>query len=563
VTADTVVVGGLVVDGTGAAPFQADVAITDGVISAIGTGLSGRRTIDAADAWVTPGFVDPHTHLDAQLFWDPTGRPSVQHGVTTVFIGACGFGIAPCADGAEEYLLRSLEAVEEIPYADMQAGVPFGWHTFGEYLGALDALPLGVNVGALVPHSPLRHSVLGDDAAERSATPAEIRDLIGALDAALTAGAFGFASSRGPNHVDGNGRPVPSRAADDSELEALVARCAGRVWQINVKSKGDPTGRSTADEVAVYAEWSSRHGVALSWTPLLVPVGTDGVGSTMLADQALRLTEAGTAVYPQVCPMPMVTDISLIEPSILRSIPVWAEFAAAVAAAGSSDARATLLGDDTWRSRLREVPENPGSLMGPVYDRWVIGASPSHPELAGRDLASIADDIDKHPIDVMLDVLIDDGFATVIQAAVVNLDQDLVSGLVRHDGTLIGLGDAGAHVRSITNYSYPTSVLHGMVLGERSLSIEHAVRLMTSRPAEIFGLTDRGVLRVGAQADLCVIDPNSLHPGTARISHDLPAGGGRLMQTPRGMRAVLVNGELAVHDDQPTNNRTGQLLRRR
>lgn len=559
-TADTVIRGGLVVDGTGAPARRADVAVDAGRITDIGDRLDGRQVIDADGAWLTPGFVDPHTHLDAQLFWDPSGLPSLAHGVTTAFIGACGFGIAPCGPGAERYLLRCLEAVEEIPFADMRAGVPFGWRTYAQYLDALDALPLGINVATFVPHSPLRHTVVGDDAADRAATGDEVERLADALSAALDAGAFGFATSRGPNHVDGDGRPVPSRAADDTELRALVARCAGRVWQINVEAKGDPTGEATAAEVARYAEWSREFDTTLTWTPLLVPAGTDGSATLGLADQAEALTAGGARVYPQVCPMPLVTDVSLTEASLLRSIPVWDEFSTTVAA--SSDRRA-VLDDDAWRARLREVPEDHSSLLGPVYARWTIASSPTHSDLAGRDLAAVALERGGHPVDVLLDVMRDDDLATVVQVAVINLEPDTVRTLVNHPGTVVGLGDAGAHVRSITNYAYPTTLLHEQVVEDAHLSVERAVHLITQRPATIFGLADRGVLEPGSVADICVIDPSQLDPGAPHLVDDLPAGGGRLMQIPTGMRSVLVAGQVAIESDQPTHDPCGELLRRR
>lgn len=558
-TADIVLRGGLVVDGTGAPARITDIAIEGGSITAVGPGLSGHHVIDAAGAWVTPGFIDPHTHMDAQLFWDPSGRPSLDHGVTTAFIGSCGFGIAPCSRGAQEFLLRCLEAVEEIPYADMLAGVPFGWSSFVEYMDAIEALPLGLNVAAFVPHSPLRHSVLGDEAALRVSSSAELRLMSTALSEALEAGAFGFTTSRGPNHVDGGGQPVPSRAADDVEMKALVACCGGRTWQINVKAKGDPSGVLTAAEVSEYATWSRSNDVTLSWTPLVVPAGSDGKGSMLLAEQALELQTQGTRIYPQVCPMPLVTDVSLLEPSLLRSIPTWSEFAEAVAQATD---RTELLSNDAWRQRLRDVPEEPSSLIGPVYSRWTIASSSNHPELAGRDLAEAGTLRNQHPIDVLLDTLLDDDLATVVQVAVVNLDSTAVQDLILHPSTLIGLGDSGAHVRSITNFSYPTTLLHEMVLRDEAIPLERAVHEMTGRPASILGLSDRGVIAPGSAADLCVIDPDELHPGVAELVHDLPAGGGRLVQKPRGLRVVIVNGRVATETDRSTDQRSGELLRR-
>lgn len=558
---DLIIRNGTVVDGTGGPTRIADVVIRDGLVSEITERASAPATkeIDADGAWVTPGFIDPHTHLDAQLFWDPTGRPSVQHGVTTVVTGNCGFGIAPCANGAEEYLLRCLEAVEEIPYESTREGVPFGWSNFGSYLDALDSLELGVNVAALVPHSPLRHSVMGERASSEEATDADVERMAALLRDALACGAVGFSTSRGPNHVDGDGRPVPSRLATDAELRALVAATTGKVWQINIRSKGDPTANESLAEVAEYAAWSDEFGVDLSWTPLLVTPG-DTVAWRRLADQAADLSAAGARVVPQVSPLPLVSSIDLSVRSMAESVTGWETAMRRLNGLAPID-RIAVLHDESFRQVLRAAPEDPRAMLAPNYDRWRLAASATRPDLVGRSMRQVGEALGLPPTDALCDLAIADELATVVQVPLVNLDAAEVGAAVRAGSTLIGLGDAGAHVASITNYTYPTFLLAEVAAGNGVLPVEDVVREMTSRPAELFGLTDRGVLTEGAAADIVVVDPNEVALRPGRRVNDLPGGHARMLQEADGYRSVIVGGVEVVADDEPVGVAAGRVLR--
>jgi len=558
---DLIIRNGTVVDGTGGPIRIADVVIRDGVVSDITESASTLATkeIDADGAWVTPGFIDPHTHLDAQLFWDPTGRPSVQHGVTTVVTGNCGFGIAPCGDGAEEYLLRCLEAVEEIPYEATRDGVPFGWSNFASYLDALDSLDLGVNVAALVPHSPLRHSAMGERASSEEATDADVELMSAMLRSAFASGAVGFSTSRGPNHVDGDGRPVPSRLANDAELRALVAEAHGRVWQINIRSKGDPTAAESLTEVAEYAAWSDEFGVDLSWTPLLVTPG-DTVAWRRLADQAADLSSTGARVVPQVSPLPLVSSIDLSERSLAESVTGWETAMRRLTGLAPID-RIAILHDESFRQALRAAPENPRAILAPNYDRWLLAASTSRPDLVGRSMREVGEALGVSPSDALCDLAIADELSTVVQVPLVNLDAAEVGAAVRADSTLIGLGDAGAHVATITNYTYPTFLLAEVAAGNSVLSIEDVIREITSRPAELFGLTNRGVLMEGAAADIVVVDPNEVALRPSRRVNDLPGGHARMLQEAEGYRSVIVGGVEVVADDQPIGVAAGRVLR--
>ncbi|MFN3256510.1 MAG: N-acyl-D-amino-acid deacylase family protein [Ilumatobacter sp.] len=558
-----VIRGGLVFDGTGAAPVARDVLVTDGVISVVEEQIGDvdAREIRADGCWVLPGFIDPHTHLDAQLFWDPSGQPSVLHGVTTVITGNCGFGIAPCGDGAEEYLLRCLEAVEEIPYESTRQAVPFGWSDFSSYLDALGDLDLGVNVAALVPHSPLRHSVMGERAWTEPATPDDLAAMKQQLTAALAAGAVGFATSRGPNHVDGSGQPVPSRLADDDELRALVEACADRIWQINIQSKADPTGDASLAEVAKYVSWSEEFGADFSWTPLLITPG-DTVVWRRLVDQASEFEQrGGRRVLPQVSPLPLVSSIEFSGRSFAESITGWSP---AVRRLDGLDAaqRLELIADESFRRVLRDTPEDCGAMLSPCFDRWVLAASSTRPELVGKSLREVGDALQTHPIDAFCDLAISDRLETVVQVPLVNLEPGQVAEAVGASSTLIGLGDAGAHVSSITNYTYPTFLLASAARGELAMSTEQAVHELTGKPAALFGLEDRGVIAPSAPADLVVVDPERVALQPSRRVVDLPGGSARLLQEAQGYRAVIVGGVVVVDDDKPVGVKAGRVLRR-
>ena len=304
-TFDTVIRGGTVVDGTGAPARAADVGIRDGVVAEVGAALDrGREELDATGCIVTPGFVDPHTHLDAQLCWDAAASPSTLHGVTSVVLGIRGFGIAPCHDGDGEYLLRSLEAVEEIPYASASLGVGFEWTTWGEFMQHLTGRELGVNAAGMVPHSALRYFVMGERAGSQPASEDERDAMAGELRRAIADGALGFATSRGPNHTDGNGDPVPSRAADDDEPRALVQECRGRVWQINVATKF-----ATNIIKTIPAVFGSNIPAGALGRSLARSLGRRGARSEVGVAMAVSSILIATAI---MCTMPTIRSITAI-----------------------------------------------------------------------------------------------------------------------------------------------------------------------------------------------------------------------------------------------------------
>lgn len=552
---------GILLDGTGAEARHADVLLADGRITAVvepgSAAPADAEVLDATGCIVTPGFIDPHTHFDAQLCWDGAATPSVYHGVTSVVIGNCGFGVAPVPGGDEEYVLRSLEAVEEIPYASTRAGLRFSWSTWPEYFAALGTLSLGVNVAGYVPHSLLRAAAMSgsaDDLVEREAAM---------LGAALEAGAVGLSSSRGRNHLDANGQPMPSRLADDAELARLVGVVDDRVWQVNVEAKGAGDAHGAAlltAEVERYVAMT-RPGGRLSWTPFVVQPGDD-TAWRMILEHNHQVNDANErcVVAPQVSVQPMSGGIIFTGPSTAGMIEGWAHAWAGYPGLTRS-AKLARLADESFREVLRAAPADCRRMMAPCYDRWAVSASPSRPEVSGLTLTQLGDLDGKHPVDAMLDLAISDALETRITVPFVNVDKPAVLALVADPTTLVGLGDAGAHVNSITNFTYPTYLLAVIARDSGSIPLATAVRELTARPAEVVGIRDRGSVRAGYRADLCVIDLDRLTVGAAQVRTDLPAGATRIVQRAIGYRAVLVNGMVVLRDDELTGARPGELIR--
>lgn len=553
---DLLIRGGTLVDGSGADPRLADVGVRGERIVAVGDLSDDTATtvIDAAGAIVTPGFVDPHTHLDAQLCWDPTGSPSNLHGVTTALVGMCGFGIAPCPPGGMEYLLRSLEVVEEIPYESTSQGVPEAWRSFGDYLDHLGGLPLGLNVGGVVPHSALRFAVMGERFRE-VANDAERAALVASLTEALAAGALGLASSRGPNHRDADDQPVPSRFADDAELSALVAACAGRAWQMNVQSKAGATREQLFEELTKYADWSAAANARLTWSPCLSDTLPDLPGVLALMTE---LNGRGTTIAPQITSQPLTAILSFRITAMARSLwPLAMDGFDELDNAG----RATRLADVVFRERLRDGSHSTGNWGPSSPAEWTLAQSVTRPELQGRNVGTLADQLGVDPIDLVCDLAIADGLETLVQVPIANRDQAALRELLQHDSTLVGLGDAGAHVLSATTYTYSTTLLADYVRDQPVLSLASAVQSLSDHPARFFGVPERGRVEPGLIADLNVIDLDRIGLGPLEITTDLPGAAPRLYRSAVGYRATVVNGVVTLRDDRPTDARPGEIVR--
>ena len=559
---DITIVGGTVVDGTGTAGIRADVGIVDGRVAAIepGEGLAAAEAglvIDASDRVVTPGFVDIHTHYDAQILWDPMLSVSPWHGVTTVVTGNCGFGVAPTRAEHRDLVIRTLEKVEGMSAEALRAGLGDEWpfETFPQYLDVIEAMGSSINVAPLVGHTPVRLSVMGEEATERAATGAEVAAMRAVVAEAMAAGALGFATSKSPTHVGWEGRPVPSRSADVAEI-LEIAGALGDVGRGVIQATMGPD--LTFEQ---FAEISRATGRPVSWTALLAGVGGPGVWQYLLSESA-ALLDAGVPVHPQVSCRPLVFEFSMAEPFPFEGTRIFAP----VAAAHDAATKVTVYRDPEFRSAFasRMAAGRAGALGG-SWERTVVSWFPPEPSLEGRSVAALADERGADPTHLVLDLAIESGLDARFRMATLNYDDDDVEVLLTDPHTMLGLSDAGAHASQLCDACFSTHLLSHWVRDRGALTLEEAVRKLTSEPADIFGITDRGRLAVGRPADVVVLDPLTVGCSDLRRVHDQPAGAARLVSDASGIDAVVVNGVLLRRDGAdalvPGDALPGRLLR--
>jgi N-acyl-D-aspartate/D-glutamate deacylase len=559
---DLIIRGGTVVDGTGTAGRQADVGIRDGRVAAVGAVTEDAAwVIDAEGCVVAPGFVDIHTHYDAQLFWDPSASPSPLHGVTTIFGGNCGFSLAPAGPDHAAYLSRMLARVEGMPLAALEAGLDWRWGSFGEWLARLDG-KVGVNAGFLVGHSTLRRSVMGEDAVGHEATEEQLAGMEEALHRALAEGAMGFSTSRAPTHNDGEGQPVPSRSAAIGELERLAAVVADHPGTtIEMIVPGCLNG-FTDDEVGLLTRISLLSGRPVNWNVLAVTAGnTDNTAHQLEASTVA--SKAGARVVALTLPHTMSLRLSFEHGAILDGLPGWREFFAT-----PIDERIRALSDPEVRRAMDERAQSDEAgvlryLAG--WARLVIAETfaPEQQRLEGRTVGEVAAEWGMDPWDAMCRVLVSDGLRTGFAVPIPESDEDWKARaeVWRDPRAVVGGSDAGAHLDTMCGAVYSTSLLGDGVRKRRLLPIEEAVRLLTDVPARLYGLTDRGRVAEGWWADLVVLDPERIGPGPMRTRHDLPGGASRLYAEATGIEHVLVNGTEVVTGDRLTGALPGRVLR--
>ncbi len=560
---DYVIRGGTVVDGTGTPARRADVGVRGGRVVAVGrVEEPGVRELAAGGLMVTPGIVDPHTHYDAQLFWDPAASPSNLHGVTTVIGGNCGFTLAPLDPADADYVRRMMAKVEGMPLAALEQGVPWSWSTFGEYLDRLEG-HLGVNAGFLVGHCALRRKVMGAERSAEVATDEEIAAMRALLAESIGAGGLGFSSSQSRTHSDGDGHPISSRYADRREMLAFceeVATHEGTTLEYITNGCLDAFSDEEVDLMVAMTATARR---PLNWNLLTVDSRTPEKMAHQLQASTAAAAAGGRIValtMPTLVPM----NMSFRNHCALFLIPGWGEVMGLPV-----PERMAKLADPEVRRRLDELAHAREAgvfrrLAG--WGNYVIGDtySAANQGLEGRDVAEIAAERGTGTFDTLLDVVLADELRTVLWPK--PTDRDEASWALRAEAwqdrrAMVGGSDAGAHLDRMCGANYPTAFLGDCLRGRRLVPVERAVQMMTDQPARLFGLRHRGQVAEGMWADLLVFDPEAVGSAPARLVHDLPGGTPRLFAESSGVVRVLVNGEETVADGRPTGTTPGTLLR--
>jgi N-acyl-D-aspartate/D-glutamate deacylase len=560
---DVLIRGGSVVDGTGSPARRADVGIRDGRIVAVGDVRDDAgETVDAGDLVVAPGFVDPHTHYDAQLFWDPAATPSNLHGVTSMIAGNCGFTLAPLHPDDADYLRRMMAKVEGMPLPALEAGVPWSWRSFGDYLAALDGR-VGLNVGFLVGHCALRRHVMGPDAVGKEATADQLDAMLRLLDDSIAAGGLGFSTTLSFTHSDGDGQPVASRWAGDEEVLALCRAVAAREGTtLEYVTSGCLRG-FTDEEVEQMAAMTLAGRRPLNWNVLTIDSREPQRYHDQLAACEHARERGGTAVALTM-PTLVEMNMSFRNYCALFMLPGWSEVMNLPV-----PERIAKLKDPAVRQWMNERAHSPEAGVFArlaSWGRYQIGDtySAANEGLKGKVVADIAERENRGTFDTLLDIVVDDELRTILWP--LPSDNDLKSWQMRaeawnHPLVLIGGSDAGAHLDRMCGAPYTTSFLADTLRGRQLVSLERCVQLMTQAPAQLFGLRDRGELREGFHADVVIFDPETVATGDVRLVDDLPGGSARLFAEAIGVRRVMVNGTTIVEDGKDSGARPGTVLR--
>lgn len=555
-TYDLLIRNGTVVDGTGAPGRRADVAVAGGRIAEIGEIADGaRETIDAGDCVVAPGFIDPHTHYDAQICWDGAVTPSSWHGVTSVVMGNCGVGIAPCRPAAREIAMRDLVNVEGIPFDVLDRGITWDWETFPEFMDAADARAPAVNLAFLAPLTPFRHYVMGEESMERAASAEETGRIAGLLGEAVDAGAFGFSTTILNQHVGYEGRPLACRNADDAELAAYsrVLRRRGKGTIEIAATKR--IGIIDDDQYALLDLLLTESGRPVTFLGLVDRDDVPGAARDTL-EKTAPLLERG--VRPQILPLPLTREFNMRNPFSFAAFPSWNRVFADKSKEGQRAAYADPEFRNAFRGEMRE------RLNFCDFDRITLHevGNPDLKRLEGRTVTEIARERGIDEVDAFLDVTLEDDVDNEFVFTSFNTRIDSMTRILNHPHVVIGLGDGGAHVDMLCDSGYPTFLLGAWVRERQAMTLERAVRKLTSEPADLFGIADRGRLREGNWADVTIFDPQNVgSPDRNERSHDLPGGARRMVRPSRGIECVIVNGEPVYRNGGLTGAAPGRVLR--
>ena len=568
-TLDLIVKGGTIVDGSGMGRFRADVGVADGKIVEIGRiRAPAKQTLDADGLIVAPGFIDGHTHMDAQVNWDPQGSCSCWHGVTTVIMGNCGFALAPCPPDQREWFARCLSAVEDIPLESMLTGIDWNWESFPDYLGTVDRLPKALNYGSYIGHSALRMYVMGRRALTEQATPDDLARMKVLVREAIKAGAMGFSTSRSGTHVTPDETPVASRVGDWREIDELVSVMTdldAGIFQVAPDVSSGPSQRAFLERLRKVALDSGR---PVMFGTISTKQGESPNSYRYQLDYLDESIAMGARMFGQTTTKSINAIFALKSYLPFDVLPAWKQLRAMPLA---EQKRA--MADPAMRARL--VADE--AAMKPRDNTFQGGGAattdPRKPDYANlfamRDVAwndptvaTLAAERGKHPVEVMLDLMLENENQVFIQP-LVNETPDVVLDMLRHPWTLTTFSDSGAHVCQEMGSSLQTHMLSYWVREKQAFTLEQAVRKMTFDNAAAWELNDRGLVRSGFAADLVVFDEKTVQPAMPIVESDLPGGARRLVQKAEGIAATVVNGTVAFRDGVATGENGGRLLKGR
>lgn len=554
-TYDLLIRNGTVIDGTGAQGFRADVAVQNGKVAEVGVIRDGaKQVIDASDLVVSPGFVDPHTHYDAQIDWDPLVTCSSWHGVTSVVMGNCGVGIAPCRPEQREALAWDLVNVEGMSFNVLSKGVLWEWESFSEFMTA-KRKGLGINLGFLMPLSPFRSYVMGEAAQERAATEEETRRIAALMRESMQAGALGFSTTVATQHVGYRGRPLACRLASQDELRAYahVLRDLGYgSIEVNMGGAGSSFLPQGSSELIEFLLTESRRPV--TWLSVQTRSDQPTAHRELLANMNTLIQRGG---IPQASCQPTEIQFNLRNPFIFGPYEVCHQLFNR-----SVEEQARVYGDPAFRLAFHDAYTRSPKAFSGQWDRIEVCKvqHEAHQTWIGKTITALSKETGKNPLDTFFDLAIMDQLGTEFTLAMLNFDTPLLKEVITDTRVLIGLSDGGAHVDMLCNTGYPTYLLGTWVRERQAMSLERAVQRLTSEPAQFFGLHDRGVIAQGKAADLVVFDPRTIAAGEKEMLYDLPGGEGRFVQQAEGVHWVIVNGAVLYADGGHSGALPGQVL---
>jgi N-acyl-D-amino-acid deacylase len=527
----------MVYDGTGQAPTVQDLAVKDGIITAMAPAITqpSQRSIDCTSLALMPGIIDSHTHFDAQITWDSTLRPSPALGVTTAVIGNCGFAIAPCKPEHRDITMRNLTQVEGMSLDVLRSGIDWGFETFPQYLAQLRSQGAVANVAAYVGHSSVRTYVMGADAAEREATPAEIEQMASIVRDAMQAGAAGLASSTSPAHNGEGGKPMPSRLASDAEHLALVKAMGEGGKGVYMVTKGGHMPVAFLEQMS-----------AVSGRPVMIAAllhnNTNPRGVFNDLDAIAAANARGHKLIGQVSCCPLSMDFTLHSPYPVEGLQSWKS-----ALGKTGDTLKAVLADPSFRSAVRAELASPANfrLFNGEWDQLHIteAATEHHRALEQKPFGALARSLGKDPLDLMLDIALQEDLHTVYTAMLLNSDESAVGLMLNHPNSIVSLSDAGAHLTFFNDAGFGLHLMGHWARDRAVMPLQEAVRQLTSVPADVFGFARRGRLAVGHAADMLLFNPATVGRGPKKRVHDLPGGAARLTTDAVGVHGVWVNGQ--------------------